>query len=38
MNEPFGTPFYKAPEITQITQNADYDDQCDVYSLGLILY
>lgn len=32
MREIVGTPFYQAPEITQ---NNEYDDQCDVYSVNI---
>ncbi|CAD8091620.1 unnamed protein product [Paramecium sonneborni] len=35
MYEPMGTPYYQAPEMKA---NYAYDDKCDIYSLGLIIF
>lgn len=32
--EPFGTPYYMAPEVIEGT----YDEKCDLWSIGCILY
>jgi len=34
LSEVMGTPFYIAPEILE----GSYDKQCDIWSLGVILY
>lgn len=34
MNQKFGTAYYIAPEVL----NKDYDERCDVWSCGVILY
>lgn len=35
MNKMLGTPYYMAPEIFTSSR---YDEKCDVWSLGVILY
>lgn len=34
MNGKFGTPYYIAPEVL----NNKYDEKCDLWSIGVILY
>lgn len=34
MNHKFGTPYYIAPEVL----NRRYDEKCDVWSCGVIMY
>ena len=34
MNQTFGTPYYIAPEVI----NKEYDEKCDMWSSGVILY
>lgn len=34
MTELYGTPYYLAPEILQ----GEYDEKCDLWSIGVILY
>lgn len=34
MHKKLGTPFYIAPEVL----NEDYDEKCDIWSCGVILY
>lgn len=34
MREKFGTPYYIAPEVL----NNRYDEKCDLWSIGVILY
>ena len=33
-----GTPGYIAPEIINLKKKRMYDEKCDIYSLGIILY
>lgn len=34
MNQKFGTPYYIAPEVLQ----NNYDEKCDIWSIGVIMY
>ena len=34
MKQKYGTPYYIAPEVL----NNDYDEKCDLWSIGVILY
>jgi calcium-dependent protein kinase len=34
MKKRFGTPYYIAPEVI----NNKYDEKCDLWSIGVILY
>lgn len=34
MSQTYGTPYYIAPEVCR----KDYDQQCDIWSVGVILY
>ena len=34
MSQTYGTPYYIAPEVLR----KDYDKQCDIWSIGVILY
>ncbi len=34
MNQKFGTPYYIAPEVL----NNNYDEKCDMWSCGVIMY
>ena len=33
-----GTPGYIAPEVFLASQKKKYNEKCDIYSLGIILY
>ena len=34
MSQKFGTPYYIAPEVLQ----NNYDEKCDIWSIGVIMY